>query len=155
MPYFGGGLLGVVAKGSPKEGMAWSLLASMSDPAGSDAVIAAPEFGGGPLRTTHTDRDHQAGWYAYGLDTERTGQLIEAMKEQFPINLGNPVSRLRIPRSGEYIAALGPPLRQAIESEVPASEALAAAVEAWQELDEDRNVEERRDLYRTSLGLVK
>jgi multiple sugar transport system substrate-binding protein len=151
VPYLGAaGCLGVVPRGSGGEEAAFALLAELSGPATSRQIAIEPEWGGGVLRREQLDTG--GGWSSFGLDQERTTALLQALQQTLiHAGMGNPATRLRLPKEAAYQQALLEEVRAALAGKKSAADALKAAEERWQTLDPP---DKRRTEYAYSLGLT-
>ncbi len=151
VPYLGAsGWLGVVPRGSAHADAAFALLAELTGPEKSRQVVIEPEWGGGAVRRDQlTDA---AGWSSFGLDQAQTTGLVQALQETLtPAGVGNPATRLRLPKQADYRRALVAELRAALAGKKEPAAALGAAAARWREIDP---ADRRRTEYARSLGLT-
>ena len=151
VPYLGaGGCLGVVPRGAAGVEAAFALLAELSGPGTSRQIVIEPEWGGGAIR-----RDQladAAGWSSFGLDQAQSTGLLQGLQQTLtPAGLGNPATRLRLPKEAEYRKALLDEVRAALAGKKEPAAALASAAERWRQLDPPPR---RRVEYAYSLGLA-
>ena len=151
VPYVGAmSLLGVVPEASAQSEAAFALLEYLSGPETSRDIVVEPAWGGGVYR-----RDHlEIGWQALGLDTPKTGQLVDILRATYLHTL-NPVERLRIPEEREHQKALLKEVRAALLQGKDAGQALTDAAKAWAALDAKTEPKTRILEYRLSLGLQR
>ena len=151
VPYLGaGGCLGVVPRGGPQAEAAFALLAELSGPEVSRQVVIEPEWGGGAVRRDQLNAT--AGWSSFGLSQAQTTDLLQALQQTLAhAGLGNPATRLRLPREADYRKALLEEVRAALAGKKGPAEALKAAAERWRALEP---AERRRTEYANSLGLT-
>ena len=154
IPYLGGGgWLGVVPKGAAEPEAAFSLLTFLSNPAVSKQIVIDPLIGGGPTRQDHLDTTTH--WETFGLDSERTAQVEEALRQmlEYP-GLKNPAFRLRTPDEAAHRLALQKELRAALAGTKTPEQALQDAAVRWAKLDEKHGMSAHQTEYRISLGLL-
>jgi multiple sugar transport system substrate-binding protein len=151
VPYLGAdGCLGVVPRGAARAEAAVALLAELGGPEKSRQIAIEPRWGGGAFRGGQLS--DPAGWSAFGLDQVQTKALLQALEQTLtPASVGNPATRLRLPREAEYRKALLEQVRAALEGKKDAAAALKAAEEQWQALEP---ADRRRVEYAHSLGLT-
>jgi multiple sugar transport system substrate-binding protein len=151
VPYLGaGGCLGVVPRGAAGAEAAFALLAELSGPEVSRQIAIEPEWGGGAFRRDQLNA--ASGWSSFGLDGPQTTALLQALQQTLAHpELGNPATRLRLPKEADYRAALLEEVRAALAGKKGAAEALKAAEQRWLALDPP---DRRRTEYARSLGLT-
>jgi ABC-type glycerol-3-phosphate transport system substrate-binding protein len=154
IPYLGGGgWLGVVPTGAEAHEAAFSLLTYLSDPAVSKQIVIDPRVGGGPTRQEHFDSSTP--WATFGLDTERTTKVEDALRQmlEYP-GLKNPAVRLRTPDEATHRKALEKELRAALQGDKEPEAALQDAAKSWAALDQQKGMAVHQKEYRISLGLL-
>ncbi len=154
VPYLGGaGWLAVVPVGAARPDSAFDLLADLSGPQTSGQIVAAPRWGGGPLRDDQMRRER---WDSFDLDTNETQRLKEALQDSLLYRgLKNPVLCLRTPREAAHRAVLAAELREALAGKKKPEMALKEAARRWSDLDREQGLEAHKADYRLSLGLLK
>jgi multiple sugar transport system substrate-binding protein len=151
VPYLGdGGCLGVVPRTAAHADAAFALLCELSGPEKSRQIAIEPNWGGGIFRRDQLS--DATGWASYGLDQAQTTALVRALRLTLTHpGVGNPTTRLRLPKEAEYRSALLDEVRAALAGKKEAAVALQAVAERWQKLDP---AEQRRIDYAYSLGLT-
>jgi ABC-type glycerol-3-phosphate transport system substrate-binding protein len=151
VPYLGaGGWLGVVPRGAAQAEAAFALLAELSGPEVSRQIVIEPEWGGGVFRRDQLSA--AVGWSSFGLDHAQTTALLQALQQTLAHpGMGNPATRLRLPKEADYRKALLDEVRAALADKKAPADALKAADARWQALDPP---ERRRTEYALSLGLT-
>jgi ABC-type glycerol-3-phosphate transport system substrate-binding protein len=154
VPYLGsGGWLAAVPLGSAEPDAAFGLLADLAGRDRSGQIVIDPKWGGGPTRRDQLDRSR---WDAFKLDSQRTKDLKDALKDtlQHP-GVQNPAVRLRTSTEATHVAALVKEVRSFLTSDGgDAAKALAAASDRWEQMDKERGTEEARADYLISVGLI-
>jgi ABC-type glycerol-3-phosphate transport system substrate-binding protein len=112
IPFFSGGRLGVVRNRSANAEAAFELLAELATPARTAEYIATPGLGAGPTRVSHLDRDRFVIWLSYGLNTEQSQNLQDAMRYFVGQSVKNPTYNLRAPDSVTLNDTAGATLRK-------------------------------------------
>jgi hypothetical protein len=136
VPYFSGGLLGVVRTRCASPDAAFDLLANLGGPALSQQLVGAPELGVGPFRESHVSPERLLLWLGYGFDDARSRALLSALQQNVRSDVRNPAFELRGPDHAGLTAALAAELRRlARGEEADAARAMGRANAAWQELD--------------------
>jgi multiple sugar transport system substrate-binding protein len=151
VPYLGAsGCLGVVPRDAARAGAAFALLGELSGPERSRQIVIEPDWGGGVFRRDQlTDA---AGWSSFGLDQAQTSALLQALQQTLTHpGVGNPATRLRLPKEAEYRKALLDEVRAALAGKKEPAAALKAADQRWRALDP---AERRRTEYAQGLGFA-
>lgn len=152
VPYFAGGRLGVVRKGSPNATAAFDLLAELGGPTRSLEIISSTEIGAGPFRVSHLDHDRLQIWLGYGFDTERSDALRRALQEYVRLDVKNATYGLR----GPDRAALSSTAANAMEkiaTGTPAEAALQQLRKDWEQIDLKTVPETRLKWRKLAAGL--
>jgi ABC-type glycerol-3-phosphate transport system substrate-binding protein len=151
VPYLGaGGCLGVVPRGGARTEAAFALLAELSGPNVSRQIAIEPAWGGGVFRRDQLNAT--AGWSSFGLSQAQTTDLLQAFQQTLAhAGMGNPATRLRLPKEADYRRALLEEVRAALAGKKTSADALKAAAERWQNLEPN---DQRRIEYARSLGLT-
>jgi len=146
------GWLGVMAADAAHAEAAQNLLLYLGGPQASLEIALEPRWGGGPTRRNHLDIDNRSGWFGYGLNKERTNQMLLALEAQCSPPIANPVYRLRIPAERAYRDAFVESIRPALSGQTPPESALAEAAKRWKELGKADPAAHLKE-YRLSIGL--
>jgi multiple sugar transport system substrate-binding protein len=153
IPYIGSdGWLGAVAADAAHTEAALSLLQYLGSPQASLEIALEPRWGGGPTRRNHLDIDNRSGWFGYGLNKERTNQMLTALEGQCNPPIVNPVYRLRIPEERAYRDAFVESIRPALTGQLSAESALGQAAKRWKNLGKTDPAARLKE-YRLSIGL--
>lgn len=140
--------IAAVPKVAEQPELAWNLLAELSGPKNSRQTVMHPSSGGGAFREDHlASLDY---WAGFGFDPRQTQTMVQALRQTLrPSEKESPVVRLRIPDERSHLDALGVELRKALLDGKDAQEALSAAAERWQQLDQLRGPTHLADYYRS------
>jgi hypothetical protein len=146
------GCLGVVPRGADRAEAAFALLAELSRPEKSREIAIEPEWGGGVFRRDQLSVSDAAGWSSFGLDQAQSTALVRALHQTLTHpGVGNPATRLRLPKQSDYRTALLGELRAALAGKKDTAAALKSVDEHWRRLDP---ADQRRVEYALSLGLT-
>jgi ABC-type glycerol-3-phosphate transport system substrate-binding protein len=154
VPYFAGGLLGVVRTRCANPDAAFDLLADLGGPTLSQQLISATELGAGPFRESHVSPERLLLWLGYGFDDARSRALQSALQQNIRADIKNPAFALRGPDHAALTAAVAGELwRLARGEEADAARAMARANAAWQEHDAKIPAEKLSSWRRRDAGL--
>jgi ABC-type glycerol-3-phosphate transport system substrate-binding protein len=154
VPYFAGGLLGVVRTRCANPEAAFDLLADLGGPTRSLELVSATRLGVGPFRESHLNQERLVIWLGYGFDDARSKALQGAMQQNFRADVKNPAFALRGPDHAALTAALAGELGRLARGEEPdAARAMARANAAWQELDSKAPADKLLSWRRRAAGL--
>lgn len=135
IPYFAGGVLGVVRTGCRHQAAAFDLLAELGGPARSLEMISNPALGAGPFRAAHLDRDRLLIWFGYGFDADRSKLLQDAMRQYVRPEVANRAHGLRGPDQRPLTAAATDALTRIVAG-APADAVLGQLTTAWTQIDQ-------------------
>ncbi|HEV3145266.1 MAG TPA: extracellular solute-binding protein [Gemmataceae bacterium] len=153
IPYLGSdGWLGTVAANAAHAEAAQNFLAFVGGPQTSLEIVLEPRWGGGPTRMNHLAIDNRSGWFGYGLNKERTNQMLLALESQYKTAIVNPVYRLRVPDERTYRDAFVESIRPALLGKTSPENALRDAAARWKEIGK-KDPAARSKEYRLSIGL--
>lgn len=136
IPYFAGGLLGVVRTRCAHPEAAFDLLADLGGPTLSRELVSDPRLGVGPFRESHLSQERLVIWLGYGFDDVRSRALQAALQQNVRADVKNPAFGLRGPDHAALTEALAAELRRlASGEEADAARAVGRANAAWEQLD--------------------
>jgi len=153
VPYLGAaGWLMVVPKSTSHADAAFAFLEDLNSIETSRQIVSNASWGGGAIRDEHLTKPEI--WNSYNLSSAQRGRLVEEMKQTVACpGLKNPAFRLRTPDEQEHEQALIVELRAALLDGKNPGQALKAASNRWDELDQRVPLEERKTQYLRSLEL--
>src|SRR5262245_2099855 len=153
VPYLGAvSWVAAVAKGSLQPDAAFDLLEELTGPKTSGQIVIEPRWGGGAVRRDQLANN--SGWTSFGLEQGETRDLVKVLEQTLSHPaVKNPVVALRVPGQEAYEKALLEQVRLALTKDKDASQALAAAAEAWRELVDKEGLKKARRNYYLSLSL--
>jgi ABC-type glycerol-3-phosphate transport system substrate-binding protein len=154
IPYFAGGLLGVVRTRCANPDAAFDLLADLGGPTRSRELVSATELGVGPFRESHLSPERLVIWLEYGFDHVRSKALQAALQQNVRADVRNPAIALRTPDHAALTAALAGELRRVARGEeADAARAMERANAAWQQLDAKAPADQIQTWRRRAAGL--
>jgi ABC-type glycerol-3-phosphate transport system substrate-binding protein len=135
VPYYSGGLVGVVRTRCRKSDAGFDLLAEIGSPTRSLEWVSNPNLGIGPFRAAHLERERLSAWLSYGFDAERSRQLLDAMRQYIRTEVKNPGYGLRGPDRNELSEAAAVEFANVLSGKTPPNLCLDQLQGVWNRLD--------------------
>lgn len=139
-----------VPKTAKSKAAAWDFAAYLCNPKAAEILVAYPDSGVQPSRSSATSPDAVKALISAGMDSTDAAQWLKGIGEA--INNPNAVLDLEIPGGGEYYNALDTEASRFLAGEISAEQAMKNASDRWERTTDRLGRDRQRKLYRASVS---